>query len=243
MPGHSVPNIPCAGCGKLLWGGGGKQAVPGKKTCRPCRAELARPRHLSRTPRAQKKVRPTRTKRRRVTAVVVAPGTATDHLADILTALRGEDRVRTLVVLSRLATISPSYYERWSHRDLRITLASSGIEVLKSNGVMVVRNPGEVVHHRPSNALSTGQERRHLAELTGDRITVSELGERDNWRCHICLRKVARRTAACAARSPSVDHLVPISRGGLHVWQNVALAHLGCNMRRSDSGAAQLQMF
>ena len=28
---------------------------------------------------------------------------------------------------------------------------------------------------------------------------------------------------------PSIDHIVPLSWGGLHSWANVQLAHHGCN--------------
>lgn len=28
---------------------------------------------------------------------------------------------------------------------------------------------------------------------------------------------------------PSVDHIVPLAKGGLHSWDNVQLAHFKCN--------------
>jgi 5-methylcytosine-specific restriction endonuclease McrA len=40
--------------------------------------------------------------------------------------------------------------------------------------------------------------------------------------------------------SASLDHLVPLSAGGVHAPDNVALAHLRCNIMRSNVGAAQL---
>ncbi|MGH3798812.1 MAG: hypothetical protein ACRDTD_01515 [Pseudonocardiaceae bacterium] len=39
---------------------------------------------------------------------------AVDHLADIHTALRAEKRVRTQVVLARLAELNPTEYEDWT---------------------------------------------------------------------------------------------------------------------------------
>ena len=37
--------------------------------------------------------------------------------------------------------------------------------------------------------------------------------------------------------SASIDHVVPISHGGLDAWHNVRLAHWICNVRRSDRPA------
>lgn len=34
---------------------------------------------------------------------------------------------------------------------------------------------------------------------------------------------------------PSVDHIIPISLNGTHSWDNVRLAHLGCNISRSNT--------
>jgi len=58
---------------------------------------------------------------------------------------------------------------------------------------------------------------------------------RDSGRCHICGRKVRQRDA-------SMDHLVPLSRGGGHSPVNVGLAHLDCNLHRNAHGPAQLRM-
>jgi HNH endonuclease len=86
------------------------------------------------------------------------------------------------------------------------------------------------------------KHRRRAAVSTGDRITITALGERDAWRCHLCHRKVSKAMEARGNRptSPSIDHLHPTSLGGLHVWSNVALAHRACNGKRSNTGAAQL---
>lgn len=64
---------------------------------------------------------------------------AVDHLADIHQALRGERRVRTLVVLTRLAELNPAVYEGWTFQDLSAALADYDIEPVKSGGVKVVR--------------------------------------------------------------------------------------------------------
>jgi S-DNA-T family DNA segregation ATPase FtsK/SpoIIIE len=62
-----------------------------------------------------------------------------DHLANIHDALRGERRVRTQVVLTRLAELNPAIYEGWTFSDLSAALADYDIEPVKSGGVKVVR--------------------------------------------------------------------------------------------------------
>lgn len=76
-----------------------------------------------------------------------------------------------------------------------------------------------------------GKHRRRTVERVGDFITIHELGERDGWSCHLCPDPVVLRSGGLAM-SPSIDHLVPISRGGEHTWANVKLAHKICNSRR-----------
>jgi DNA segregation ATPase FtsK/SpoIIIE, S-DNA-T family len=62
-----------------------------------------------------------------------------DHLTNIHQALRGEHRVRTQVVLSRLAELNPATCEGWSFHDLTTTLAHHGIKPVKSRGVKSLR--------------------------------------------------------------------------------------------------------
>ncbi|MGA8517651.1 MAG: hypothetical protein WB735_05845 [Pseudonocardiaceae bacterium] len=62
-----------------------------------------------------------------------------DHLANIQAALRGERRVRTQVVLTRLAEHNPATYEGWTFQDLSAALADYDIEPVKSGGVKVIR--------------------------------------------------------------------------------------------------------
>lgn len=78
----------------------------------------------------------------------------------------------------------------------------------------------------PDKVLDWTHKRRALKAKTASvPVNRSEVAERDNWRCHICGQKVTRKNW-------SLDHLVPLSRGGTHTMDNVALAHLRCNLRR-----------
>lgn len=89
---------------------------------------------------------------------------------------------------------------------------------------------------------TVAEQRRRAVVKRGDQsITWRTVGERDRWCCHLCGKKVPQH-AGCAKSSDgaTVDHLIPISDGGEHVWQNVRLAHRSCNLSRSTGGTVQL---
>lgn len=65
---------------------------------------------------------------------------------------------------------------------------------------------------------------------------------RDDWRCQICRKPVLEKHSFPHPQSATVDHIVPLSKGGSHTLENVQLAHFGCNARRHNRGPAQLRM-
>lgn len=72
-------------------------------------------------------------------------------------------------------------------------------------------------------------------------ITLSKLTERDNGICQICGRKVDETdytyindTFIAGNDYPSIDHIKPLSKGGVHQWDNVQLAHRLCNSIKSN---------
>jgi len=71
---------------------------------------------------------------------------------------------------------------------------------------------------------------------------LSDVGDRDGWRCHLCGKKVNPTLSGMHEMGPTVDHLVPVSAGGLDELVNVALAHRRCNTTRRDVGPAQLRL-
>lgn len=59
-----------------------------------------------------------------------------------------------------------------------------------------------------------------------------EIFERDKWRCHLCKKKVRPDVARTHPDGATIDHLVPISLGGLDEPANVATAHWKCNREK-----------
>lgn len=71
------------------------------------------------------------------------------------------------------------------------------------------------------------------ARIAGSqRIKSIEIYERDAWLCGICGGPVDASRKQPDPLSASIDHIVPIIRGGEHSRLNVQCAHLGCNSRK-----------
>lgn len=63
-------------------------------------------------------------------------------------------------------------------------------------------------------------------------VSLGEIAERDGGLCHICEAPVDLAAIAPHPRSPALDHVIPLARGGEHGPHNVALAHFLCNSRK-----------
>lgn len=56
--------------------------------------------------------------------------------------------------------------------------------------------------------------------------------ERDSWVCQLCLLPIDPTLNGRHPMSKSIDHRIPLSRGGADTEANVQAAHLGCNSRK-----------
>mgnify|MGYP003668303448 FL=1 len=78
---------------------------------------------------------------------------------------------------------------------------------------------------------------REAAYRDGDPITIGGVIARVGRRCHLC-KKLARLDVNWLhPLAAQVDHLIPISKGGKNVWDNVAIAHRACNMKKGNRAA------
>jgi 5-methylcytosine-specific restriction endonuclease McrA len=72
-------------------------------------------------------------------------------------------------------------------------------------------------------------------------VNIKKVYERDGYKCRICGGRIDMKANTPAHNSKSIDHIIPMSRGGGHLWANVQAAHFGCNARKGDgSSGSQL---
>lgn len=96
-----------------------------------------------------------------------------------------------------------------------------------------------------------GKNHRQRAKLHGVKYTpivVRAIYERDGWRCQMCKRQCKRHFLVSKLdrrphpRSPTLDHIVPLSLGGNHNPSNVQLACFECNTRKAAKACGQLRL-
>jgi 5-methylcytosine-specific restriction endonuclease McrA len=76
------------------------------------------------------------------------------------------------------------------------------------------------------------QRRARKARIRGayvEAVSVAVLGERDRGACGICGEPVDFTTKAPHPAAATIDHVVPLARGGEHSYRNTQLAHYKCN--------------
>lgn len=84
---------------------------------------------------------------------------------------------------------------------------------------------------------------RHRARKFGceydSSVTLKWLIERDGLRCAICDEMCEpndhRWTKYTGPLSPSMDHIIPMDKGGWHIPENVQVAHIICNSLKGDT--------
>lgn len=92
--------------------------------------------------------------------------------------------------------------------------------------------------------------RRALRKTNGriEKIIPKEIFERDGWKCQLCGKKVSKRLYKTKGtkrypNAPSIDHIIPISKGGEHISSNVQCACYLCNCKKSNKTIGQARIF
>jgi 5-methylcytosine-specific restriction endonuclease McrA len=95
-----------------------------------------------------------------------------------------------------------------------------------------------------ARAAKAARKAMHRGAEHADRIDPIKVCERDGWRCRLCGRKTPERLRGTHDdRAPEVDHILPVSLGGKHVWANVQCACRSCNLAKGARPMGQLMLF
>ena len=85
----------------------------------------------------------------------------------------------------------------------------------------------------PDRVADLGHRRRALMRSSAvGPVDYEVVRERTQGKCHLCDRLVDLSLKYPDPQSRSWDHIIPISKGGGHVQENVALSHLRCNVSK-----------
>jgi 5-methylcytosine-specific restriction endonuclease McrA len=76
--------------------------------------------------------------------------------------------------------------------------------------------------------------KRRAIYAKGEKIDHLAVFEAHKWICCLCQKQIDKRLRHPNLWAATLEHIVPISQGGTHTYDNVAPAHAKCNFARGD---------
>lgn len=97
------------------------------------------------------------------------------------------------------------------------------------------------IDHPEFDVAKARRRRATKRGLPAEPYTLAEIAERDGYRCGWCGLLVDMALSGLEPKGPTIDHVIPISRGGPDTPGNVQLMHRECNLIKGatmpDQGA------
>lgn len=86
--------------------------------------------------------------------------------------------------------------------------------------------------------------KRKALKLNNEHVKYRDIDilNRDCWVCQICGRKINKKLKWPDPYSKSIDHIVPLSKGGADAPVNLQATHLRCNMGKNNKCGGQLRL-
>jgi hypothetical protein len=118
---------------------------------------------------------------------------------------------------------NPNYFKEYN--DARKNDPEYRIAVNKATSAWKKNNPHKV---------SEQWHKRRAAKynVAYEKIDRSLVFERDNWICQLCFEPVNETLEWPHKESKSLDHIIPLVLNGPHMYSNVQLTHLNCNLKK-----------
>lgn len=86
--------------------------------------------------------------------------------------------------------------------------------------------------HKNRKRVKYYSPKRRAVYAKGDDIDSLTLFELFNWTCGICFNPIDKRLRVPNWKAATIDHIVPLCKGGTHTWDNVMPAHYICNQNK-----------
>jgi hypothetical protein len=107
--------------------------------------------------------------------------------------------------------------------------------------LLAAASPDHQEHQTEPHIMQTTTD--EVLGLDSNAVLLSYLIKRDKGRCQVpaCLfpsRKVAP-LGSSGPMKPSIDHKIPLSKGGTHDLANTQLAHYRCNLSKNNRGGGE----
>lgn len=99
---------------------------------------------------------------------------------------------------------------------------------------MVTGRMPSTCSHRCLRSQSKQRRRALKSAAFVENVSRLQVMERDGWRCQLCGDIILRDKVAPHPKSATLDHILPLSKGGTHEPANVQAAHFLCNSLKGD---------
>lgn len=83
------------------------------------------------------------------------------------------------------------------------------------------------------------RRRARLFNAFVEEIQRSEIFLADGYRCYLCGRMTDKTKSYPHPKAPTIDHIIPLAKGGLHERSNCRTACARCNWAKQDRGGGE----
>jgi 5-methylcytosine-specific restriction endonuclease McrA len=136
---------------------------------------------------------------------------------------------------------------KWAIERIERQKKNAKLQSCKQCGIQYtsLTQDGKLYCSRRCVAKYARKNREHIARSStriGGGFSSLDVFKAANWKCKICGIKVQQATGQHSETQATIDHIVPMSKGGLHVWGNVQCSCQRCNANKSDKIERPVQM-
>lgn len=108
---------------------------------------------------------------------------------------------------------------------------SCKVEILRKSGSHKYCDDCMIIVIRLQKSDAQNRRRASAGKADYNRLDVFKS---DRWMCQLCGEKIDSKLKDRHPMMASIDHIVPIAKGGKDVRENVQSSHLICNCRKGD---------
>lgn len=96
------------------------------------------------------------------------------------------------------------------------------------------RRESRKIQRAKHGRMDSARKRARRFGVEYEPVSKSHIFERDDYQCGICGGQTDPTADPQHAAYPTLDHVIPISKGGGHIYLNLQCAHRGCNTTKSS---------
>lgn len=121
----------------------------------------------------------------------------------------------------------------WEGKIVQCAECGKEIPMTRKNSRFCSKKCNRKLHHRLREI-----QKRNTLETNGQidwDISLNKLYKRDRGLCYLCGERVDMNADSNSNWYGSIDHVIPVAKGGTHTWNNIKLAHRYCNSAKRDN--------